>query len=289
MSRIRKLLIMSGATAALSVATLGAIPTAAADTQGTLAIVNGVPGRRLDVCVNGTEIKSGLRYGKAVFRSVISTGEKVLKFYDPDPRTCKGHLRAEHDGFNLAAGGDITAVVTKNGPDRGRPLRQCRPWRDPPAGAPMATGWVLFRNASEIVANFFVRFWTPIAETPIDPAANPLAGKGESYATGTGTDYIWQLRVTRPEDPDTIGLRKVTTRRVDATSSSSSVRLRATPRSCCSIERPPAVAVGRDLPGLEQAPGHHPGALVCLRSGSTGRTRIIGSTPRADDRPPRAR
>ena len=41
--------------------------------------------------------------------------------------------------------------------------------------------------------------------------ANPLAGKGESYANGTGTDYIWQLRVTRPEQPDTIGFRKVTT------------------------------------------------------------------------------
>ena len=137
MSRIRKLLIMSGATAALSVATLGAIPAAAADTQGTLAIVNGVPGRRLDVCVNGNEIKSGLRYGKAVFRNVISTGEKILKFYDPDPRTCKGHLRAEHDGFTLAAGDDFTVVVTKNGPKRSsssttpavaRSRRQGRRW-----------------------------------------------------------------------------------------------------------------------------------------------------------------
>ena len=162
MSRIRKLLIMSGATAALSVATLGAIPTAAADTQGTLAIVNGVPGRRLDVCVNGTEIKSRLRYGKAVFRNVISTGEKVLKLYDPDPRTCKGHLRAEHDGFALAAGDDYTVVVTKNGPNRVVLFDNAGRGEIPPAGAPMATGWVLFRNASEIVANFFVRAFSAL-------------------------------------------------------------------------------------------------------------------------------
>ena len=140
MSRIRKLLIMSGATAALSVATLGAIPAAAADTQGTLAIVNGVPGRRLDVCVNGTEIKSGLRYGKAVFRSVISTGEKILKLYDPDPRTCKGHLRAEHDGFNLASRRRHHRGRDEEWAREGRPLRQRRPWRGSRRpGAPMAT------------------------------------------------------------------------------------------------------------------------------------------------------
>jgi hypothetical protein len=210
-SRLRHLVI-GGALGALSITALGA-PVAAADTQGTLAIVNGVPGKRLDVCINGNEIKSGLRYGQAVLRDTISTGEKVIKFYAQDPRRCKGQLHAQHDGLMLVAGSDFTVVVTKNAP-RIVVFNNVSPvylGEIPPAGPPNPNGFVAFRHASEVLANFFVRYWAPIPETPIDPAAFPLAGKGESFATSTGPDLIWQLRVTRPEDPDTIAFRKLTT------------------------------------------------------------------------------
>ena len=60
------------------------------------------------------------------------------------------------------------------------------------------------------LANFFVRVWTPIPETPIDPRPPTRSwGKGavvRQWALAP-TD-IWQLRVTRPEDPDTIGFQE---------------------------------------------------------------------------------
>src|SRR5262245_39503813 len=85
MGRCRNLVI-GGALAAFASMSFVA-PAGAADTTATLAIVNGVPGQLVDVCVNGAEIKSKLAYGKAVLRNSISATEKVLDFYKPDPRT----------------------------------------------------------------------------------------------------------------------------------------------------------------------------------------------------------
>ena len=64
-----------------------AMPAAAADTKGTLAIVNGIPGKKVDVCLNGNEIKCSLALRRPVFQNVVGTGNKNLKFYERDPRT----------------------------------------------------------------------------------------------------------------------------------------------------------------------------------------------------------
>ena len=93
-----------------------ALPVGAADTQGTLAIVNGIPGKRVDVCLNGNEIKSNLGYGGNVFKDVVGTGNKNLKFYAHDPRTCRGQ-QVGQESFTLDPAEDLTIVVTKN-PDK---------------------------------------------------------------------------------------------------------------------------------------------------------------------------
>lgn len=112
MRKLRTSLI-SGAVLALAVTSLGA-PVSAGH-SGTIAIVNGIPGGKVDICLNGKEIRSGLRYGGRVFRSPVA-GDKVLKVFKADPRTCKGKRLAK-ESFGLAVGADLTLVATKKGVD----------------------------------------------------------------------------------------------------------------------------------------------------------------------------
>jgi hypothetical protein len=204
----RQRLLIGGATAILLAAALGG-PASAADTKGTLAIINGVPGKRLDVCVNGVEIASGLRYGKVVTRNTIGTGEKLLRFFGPDPRTCKGKRFADRD-IVLHAADDVTVVVTRKVP-KVVVFDNVGLGEIPPAGPPAGVGAIVFRSASDVVTNFFTRVWLPNPETPVDPSAYPLATKGESYTSLSG-DFVWRLRVTEPESPTTIASRTSATK-----------------------------------------------------------------------------
>ena len=111
--RTRRSLI-GAALGALLFATL-TFPTSAADLKGTLAFVNGIPGKRVDVCLNGREIKSGLAYGKGIFKNVIGTGDKNLKFYERDQRACRGTVLAK-DSFAIGSGEDLTIVATRKAP-----------------------------------------------------------------------------------------------------------------------------------------------------------------------------
>jgi hypothetical protein len=112
MRRTRAYLVGS-LMAALAITALGA-PAAAGGDPGSLAIVNGIPGGKVDICLGSKEIRSGLAYGGKVFRSPAA-GNRVLKVYRADPRTCKGTLLARK-GFTLAAGGDLTLVATVKAP-----------------------------------------------------------------------------------------------------------------------------------------------------------------------------
>ena len=85
MSNHRALLF--GVGVALTVLGTLVTPVAAATTK--LTVVNGHPGTRVDVCVQGREIKSGLRYGGVVFRTT-NTAFVVVKLYKRDPRPCGG-------------------------------------------------------------------------------------------------------------------------------------------------------------------------------------------------------
>jgi hypothetical protein len=208
-SRSRRILI-GGSITLLAVTALGAVPAAAADNEGTLAIVQGVPGKRLDVCINGTEIRSGLRYGQVVLRDEISNGEKVIKFYSQDPRNCRGNLHAQHDGLNIVAGSDYTVVVTKNAP-KIVTFNNMGAGEIPPAGAPIAANFIFHRHAAEPLANIFLRYWAPSAETPISPTANPLWGKGQQWFVATPSqDWIWRVRATQPENPQTMAVKTAT-------------------------------------------------------------------------------
>jgi hypothetical protein len=113
MRRLRAAVIGT-AVAALAISALGA-PVGAA-TSADMGIVNGHPGIRVDVCINGKEVRSSLPFGKAAFRRQVA-GKKVLKFFKRDARKCKGTLLARKR-IDLADMADVTIVLTKKKPDK---------------------------------------------------------------------------------------------------------------------------------------------------------------------------
>lgn len=191
---------LAGAILALAVTAL-ATPVTAADPKGTLAFVNGIPGGRVDVCVNGQELKSALPYGKAYLKNVIGTGPKALRFYKKDPRTCQGTLLARK-AITVGPGTDLTIVVTKNVPKvvvfDNQPPQELGVI--PPQGVDYAVNIIRFNHASEIAANFIYREW-PKPEVPLTPAANAIWVKGDTIWFSSNTGVIWTVRATRPEDP----------------------------------------------------------------------------------------
>jgi hypothetical protein len=104
-------IILVAATAAIAISALGAPVSAAEGDKRPLAIVNGIPGQRVDFCLNGKEIKSGARYGGKKTLSV-SPGRKVLKIHKKAPGKCKGTLLGKRF-FKLEPHSDFTFVATK--------------------------------------------------------------------------------------------------------------------------------------------------------------------------------
>lgn len=110
MRRSYRGLLVGLGVAAIALGTLSA-PVAAATTK--LAIVNGNPGKKVDVCVNGREIKSGLRYGGVTLRTTTTDTVKV-KFYKRDARRCGGPLL----GQTTTGLDDATIVLTRQKPQK---------------------------------------------------------------------------------------------------------------------------------------------------------------------------
>lgn len=178
MRKVKALLIGGLATACLVTAMV--VPASAADTKGTLAIINGMPGRKVDVCLNGKEIRSGLSYGNTVQRPLVATGAKRLRFHARDPRPCGGKLLAQRQ-FPLPPAGDLTIVLTKNAPRivifDNVALGEIPPLWTPTPYAPFA-----IRHAADLAADLAYRYWRgPAPNVPISPSA--IFIKGQEYRT----------------------------------------------------------------------------------------------------------
>jgi hypothetical protein len=204
MAKLRTL-VFAGAAVALTAASL-AMPAAAADTKGTLALVNGIPGKKVDVCLNGKEIKSGLGYGKAVLKSVVPTGDKKLKFYARDPRTCRGTVLAKRS-FPLAGGQDLTIVATKGAP-KVVSFSNAGWGEIPPLGAPSPFAYSPFRSAAGFGVNLKWVSWSASPELPLDPAVDPVFLKGDEHVIWGGGGYLAEIRATLPEGTSAIATRR---------------------------------------------------------------------------------
>jgi hypothetical protein len=184
MNRPRRLAI--GSILAAMTLTAVAAPADAADPNGTLAIVNGIPGTKVDVCLNGREIRSGLPYGQAVLRGVVATGNKNLKFFARDPRKCRGTVLAR-TSFPLAAGGDITVVVTKKAP-KIVTFDNAGLGEIPPLGTPRSNAPFAIRSAADIAADFSYHYWNDASDVPITPSA--IFVKGQQWLAGSNSGFV---------------------------------------------------------------------------------------------------
>lgn len=213
MHGLRKLMLGSAA-AALAVTALGA-PAAAADDTGTLAIVQGRPGVKVDICIGNKEQKSGAGYGSVLRKDVVGTGPKLIRFFKKnDARNCGG-TKIGSKSVDIAAGDDLTIVLTAKAPkvvmfDNTSPSDL---GEIPPRGGPLGYSWVSWASAADFDTNFFYDFWNlEGTDIPVSPAANPVFEKGSRF-TGTPTDsVVFRLWATLPENPGVVAGKRFFTK-----------------------------------------------------------------------------
>jgi hypothetical protein len=86
----RKLLLAT-VSAALAIGAVGA-PVAAAPPK--LVVVNGNPGKVVDVCIGAREVKSNLKYGRSA-EAGVKAGTRTIRFRAAAPGTCTGSVLAK--------------------------------------------------------------------------------------------------------------------------------------------------------------------------------------------------
>lgn len=184
---------IAAATMALAASTLAA-PVSAAD-KSALAFVNGFPDKQIDVCVNGKEIRSRLRYGRTTAK-VMGVGQKNIKIFKSDPRRCKGKKLAQTT-FDLTLGSESTIVLGKNTP-------RLRIFNNAPFGViprgplPLfGKSVVILRHAADVgTTNFLTRVWTPGNENSFQPAAPHKWERGDAGDVVHEKDLYVRVRAT---------------------------------------------------------------------------------------------
>lgn len=200
MHRLRRLVLVTAATAL--VATALAVPASAADTTGTLAIVNGRPGAKVDICIAGKEQASAVPYGGVYRKGVIGTGIKVLKFYKADRRTCRGTLFGSYT-LNIAAGTDLTVVLTRIAP-KVVIFDNANMGEIPPRGTEYINAYFGFRHAAEMPANWIHSYYAKDGDFPWTPTANAVWTKGDAYQGPFVTGAFFIQTAIEPEDPTAV-------------------------------------------------------------------------------------
>ncbi len=112
MRRYRGLLVALGS----AVIAAGALTAPVAAVDPRLALVNGIPGRTVDVCVGTNEVRSNLRYGGWVER-FVGPGSRTVRFRAAAPGTCTGEVLAQ-TVLLLAEDDDKTVVGTRQVPNK---------------------------------------------------------------------------------------------------------------------------------------------------------------------------
>ena len=108
--RVSRRLALASASALLAIGSI-ALPAAAANPL--IAVVQGMPGKVVDVCLNNTEIKSGLRYGGWT-QKVVAPALYTLRFRTASAGRCKGTVLAK-TVLAISADQDVTFVGKSKG------------------------------------------------------------------------------------------------------------------------------------------------------------------------------
>lgn len=192
MHRIRKTVAIAS-LAALAITMLAA-PASALPSKGTIGVVNGIPGQRVDICINGKEIRSNVKYGGRVHRTMLE-GTKVVKVYKANPRTCKG-VKLAKKVIGLGGGGDLTIVFNKQAP-RVVVFDNAGLGFIPPGGTPLPTAPFAWRHAADLGRVQF-KYTLADPEQLITPAVAPVWIEGDQFATDVDPGTGMRLRATRP-------------------------------------------------------------------------------------------
>jgi hypothetical protein len=172
-------LVIAGALVTLLAATVPS-PAAAAP-KVPLAVVQGMPGMKVDVCINGKERASKMRYGR-VFATHDYTDTVKIKLFKPDRRKCKGKLITQKK-FRLTLTGDVTVVLSRRSPRIS--LRKNtglgtigHTWPNPGSGR---ESWVVLRHAAHVGPAAW--YYTDDVPRNIKPAATvDVFEKGDQWA-----------------------------------------------------------------------------------------------------------
>lgn len=157
MRRYRGLVLALGS----AVITAGALTAPVAAVDPRLTLVNGIPGRTVDVCIGTNEVRSNLRYGGWVER-FVAPGSRTIRFRAAASGKCTGAVLAQRVLF-LADDDDKTVVGTRRAPDKVVAFENL-----PYVAATNAT--ITFRHASDLgpvnVHYFASGFVGPAAPPP---------------------------------------------------------------------------------------------------------------------------
>ena len=185
MSKIR-VLVMAALATALAVGAIGA-PVAAANPK--LLLVNGIPGRTVDVCVGNTEVKSGLKYG-AFAQRFVAPGNKTIRFRVASAGNCNGSTLAAYTR-NFLIDEDLTLVGTKKSPSK------VVVFVNPPLGA--STNSAAFRYAGDLGdINVVLQLSTFVAPTALAPAWD----KGSQYYIAPSVSFWMGITLWRADTVD---------------------------------------------------------------------------------------
>jgi hypothetical protein len=167
-----------GSIIGLTICALGitsmAAPVSAAAT-GRLILVNGVPGKTVEMCVNNKEVAKKVKYGRHVIRRQ-SPGTKIVKFKKASAGTCTGKLLGKSSVL-LGDGEERVVVVTKR-----IPLKVVA------FPALVGSAGQVFRHAADIGTAGFKRI-DPDTGTPWFPAADEPFEKGD-WGSGSGWSTV---------------------------------------------------------------------------------------------------
>ncbi len=191
-------LVASSLVAALAIIAI-AVPASAAPTKGSLTVLNGRPGTRVDICIGKTkELRSNLGYGSVARKRLAGT--RALRFRKAAPGICKGKVLAGK-ALDLSGGANMTVVLTTR-----TPKVLVYDDADVDAQAPEGGSGLGIRHAADLAANnVYMRrtIWKDpfVKDDPIGPALISTFAKGDQgvFPLVILPDYVMRIKATRAD------------------------------------------------------------------------------------------
>jgi len=175
--RLIRSVLIAVVGAALLLTSVVATTVAADDNKGKMAFVQGRPGVKVDICVNGREVVSKLAFAKYAYRRQ-APGWKVVTVAKAAPGACKG-TRLAVKAFKFPKQADFTVVTSKKAPKKIMVFDNAYP-----PGPYVSGSHRFFRNASDFGD---VTFRHEARNLQLDPAAaDPVWSKGDSSRSYIG-------------------------------------------------------------------------------------------------------